>query len=331
MHSVISSMNLMDSDIFPTIKKDNRSDRGYNEKSLLTGQLLLLQERCGSININDITNEYCKSNVQLYLEKGKNKAKYKRKKAISKHNTILGQLIEEFVMASMNADFPNTPRPYNELISQCDLHHASFLQTNNDRIKKMIGMEGVPETNRTAEKIIDGIRYCSRYELLFRILQHYFDNDSEIFPTPQKIHPKKELGVGKEAAPDFLIKVGQNIIIGDIKTGENFEDYHKLLATGYALAYESQHEIDVNFGIIYFIPTRKVALKSKNHFIFPQIHLFEIDSSLRRDFIGLRNQKYEIISNDQIPNFPSDKTRCHSSCKYSKNCSELLNEMGGTS
>jgi len=77
------------------------------------------------------------------------------------------------------------------------------------------------------------------------------ESQVKIQPTPIQI------GISTPATPDFLIeKYGA---VGDIKSGVKFEDHYLLTCAGYAIAYENwkrKEKRDINFGIIYFFPTR---------------------------------------------------------------------------
>ncbi|MBU4502709.1 MAG: CRISPR-associated protein Cas4, partial [Nanoarchaeota archaeon] len=118
--------------------------------------------------------------------------------------------------------------------------------------------------------------------------------------------------------PDFLIRKYK--IIGDIKSGMGgFEDRYLLTCIGYALAYENEMKEDINFGIIYFFPTRHSRFTKPAS--FSQVYIFPIDDDVRKYFLDVRDQAYSIISRNSSPNLPDDKRNC-TYCKFNEECKQ---------
>ncbi|MCD6573463.1 MAG: CRISPR-associated protein Cas4, partial [Thermoplasmata archaeon] len=131
-------------------------------------------------------------------------------------------------------------------------------------------------------------------------------------PRKRKQHIK-QVGINLPASPDFIIpKYG---IVGDIKTGIEFKPHFQLTCAGYALAYENVKGIgnDINWGIIYFFPTRNPSLFRKS-ITFAQVYIFPIDDYLRKEFLAKRDEAYDIISKSQKPALPRSNERKH--CEY---------------
>ena len=127
-----------------------------------------------------------------------------------------------------------------------------------------------------------------------------------------------EIGISSPAEPDFLIKKYQ--VIGDIKSGIEFKNFHQLTCAGYALAYENEKKRDIDWGIIYFFPTRNPSAYVKP-ITFAQIYIFRLDDNLRKWFLDFRNQDYDIISKDKPPDFPEpDKRRHCKRCRFEEQC-----------
>jgi CRISPR/Cas system-associated exonuclease Cas4 (RecB family) len=325
MNSILSSLNLLDNSIFLTLSKDNRKDRGYHNDSLLTGQYLFaLNNGIGPLSISDIADKYCNTGVELYLQKGKNRQKYKLKKKEKHSSSGLGKLIEDYIISILDSPVKDE-NSYHKIIDKDIDFFSKFEQEKLDTIAEINENESESDNKFRTQKVLNGINCCSRYEFIFSAIHKYFHGEGQIVPQPiiSLSEENKALGLSRTLTPDFLVKYGETTIIGDIKTGEKFEEFHKLTCTGYALAFENQNKVDVNYGIIYFIPTMIKQAKSKNHFFFPQIHIFEIDSSLRSDFIAQRDSKYDLLSNDNIPEFPVDDQHCLHACKWRENCLEL--------
>jgi CRISPR/Cas system-associated exonuclease Cas4 (RecB family) len=127
-----------------------------------------------------------------------------------------------------------------------------------------------------------------------------------------------EIGISSSVEPDFLIDKYK--VIGDVKSGTEFKPFHQLTCTGYALAYENEKKKDINWGIIYFFPTKNPSAYVKP-VTFAQIYIFPIDDNLRRWFLDFRNQDYGTISKNRPPKFPKVKNRQHCSyCKFNDQC-----------
>ena len=141
------------------------------------------------------------------------------------------------------------------------------------------------------------------------------ESQVKIKPTPIQI------GISRPATPDFLIeKYGA---VGDIKSGVKFEDHYLLTCAGYALAYENwkrEEKKDINFGIIYFFPTR-IPTDYAKPFTFAQMYVFPIDDVLRKWFLEERDSAYETIIKDSMPDFPKNKQHCKH-CQYIEACKE---------
>jgi len=130
-------------------------------------------------------------------------------------------------------------------------------------------------------------------------------------PKETDILPAEHLGLSKKTAPDFIFPELRTV--GDMKTGLGLEEYHLLTCAGYALAYESQHKTPIDFGIVYFFPTRRSTVS------FAQVYLFVITDELRKRFLILRNSAYNTLMEKDAPGFPEDRQHCPT-CKHFKTC-----------
>ena len=133
------------------------------------------------------------------------------------------------------------------------------------------------------------------------------------------LNPKStEIGISRGVEPDFLIEGYK--VIGDIKSGTEFESFYQFTCTGYALAYENEKKKDINWGIIYFFPTRNPSAYVKP-ITFAQIYLFPIDDDLRRWFLDSIIEDYGIISKEEPPGFPEKEKRTHCNyCSFNEQC-----------
>jgi CRISPR/Cas system-associated exonuclease Cas4 (RecB family) len=105
-------------------------------------------------------------------------------------------------------------------------------------------------------------------------------------------------------------------VIGEVKTGKSLRDFHLTTVAGYALAYESQHNQDVDFGILYFLETHSTQLS------FAGSRPFVIDDLLRKQFLKKRNDLYAILAKGDEPSLVDPKYYedfCFH-CKYHAHC-----------
>lgn len=92
------------------------------------------------------------------------------------------------------------------------------------------------------------------------------------------------------------------------------QEWHKLTPTGYALVFESLHEVPVDVGgIVYvrFLKGGKIDIKK---------HLFPITSELRNEWIEERDQKLDIVAKERDPEKPSQPSDCYPDCVFYEWC-----------
>jgi CRISPR/Cas system-associated exonuclease Cas4 (RecB family) len=163
-------------------------------------------------------------------------------------------------------------------------------------------------------KILHSVVFDRGKDADFKNLKLNINNSLRFNPRP------REVGISSGVEPDFLIE--EYKVVGDIKSGTKFEDYFPLTCAGYALAYENEkgkgHDID--WGIIYFIPTRYPTDYVKP-LTCAQVYIFPVDDNLRRWFIDVRDQDYSTISKDTPPNHPEVDKRHHCPyCTFKETC-----------
>lgn len=141
--------------------------------------------------------------------------------------------------------------------------------------------------------------------------------DSEfrrLFPFQREISLNATpLGFSKGVKPDFVYPHDNEIVMGDIKTGE-VKDFHKLVVAAYALAYEFEENVPVNFGVILnikFSNNRKVP-------IYKDTDAFIISDKYRKAFLDLRDQKFSIVKNGPEPDLATEEACAE--CVYSPHC-----------
>jgi CRISPR-associated protein Csa1 len=92
-----------------------------------------------------------------------------------------------------------------------------------------------------------------------------------------------EMGFSGDMTPDFVYP--QFSAVGELKTGVQSLS-HRIAVTGYALAYEKQHNQDVNFGVLLYLDVQDFKAP------LYKIDAFTISDVYRRLFVEYRNDKF---------------------------------------
>lgn len=101
-------------------------------------------------------------------------------------------------------------------------------------------------------------------------------------------------------------------IIYDLKVAAEPTEWHKLAPTGYALVFESIHEVPVDIGCIVYLNIKGEKIRVKRN-------LFFISDELRQWWIEERDSKLEIVAQGEDPGKPS-KNQCPKDCIYRHTC-----------
>ena len=95
-----------------------------------------------------------------------------------------------------------------------------------------------------------------------------------------------EMGFPGNMKPDFVLR--DLATIGDLKTGKE-NPAHRLKVTGYALAYEHQHRIDIDFGIVLYVDVQNYKAP------LYKVDVFIISDTYRKVFVEQRKTKFDIL------------------------------------
>lgn len=98
-------------------------------------------------------------------------------------------------------------------------------------------------------------------------------------------------------------------IMFELKVEDKKRDWHKLMPTGYALVFESVHEVPVDIGCIVYVNFIGDKLTVKKDMFF-------ISDELRRWWIEERDEKLEIVAEGKDPGLPPDSSECSPDCMY---------------
>jgi CRISPR/Cas system-associated exonuclease Cas4 (RecB family) len=289
----------------------------------LTGQFVtkLASKEIRPLSVSDIADFLCPTRRDLYIKKGKNKpCKVKIRKT---WGGIAGSIVENFSLNLLTKDNKNLST-YSDIIGKVNQISENFKDNKDSEFKRLAALKGRPEEDPDWLRML--LTYNGRAELGFKLLHKaLFKEDGEmniddINITSCQLKPNYlQIGISSPVKPDFLIE--KHNIVGDIKSGiGGFKDYYLLTCTGYALAFENAKGKgnDINFGIIYFFPTRHSEYVKPISFV--QVYIFPIDDNLRDYFLQKRDEAYEIVSRNSTPDFPSKDTQHCNYCPYFDFC-----------
>ncbi|MEJ5327426.1 MAG: type I-A CRISPR-associated protein Cas4/Csa1 [Candidatus Bathyarchaeia archaeon] len=103
-------------------------------------------------------------------------------------------------------------------------------------------------------------------------------------------------------------------IMFDLKVASEPQEWHRLSPVGYALVFESVHEVPVDICC-------NVYLNVENGKVLVRKDLFFASDELRQWWIEERDRKLEIVAEGKDPGKP-DRSQCKEDCMYFKVCYE---------
>ncbi|MCD6515133.1 MAG: CRISPR-associated protein Cas4 [Candidatus Odinarchaeota archaeon] len=320
--------------------------RGYNKDTFITGEFAwkIAEEKIKPLSVSDIADRYCPTRRDLYFRKGIGRLSKKFRKGEDTWGSKAGNFVEEYILNIVKSENFNRKEKmhfiykiiktlkttYRSIIEISEEKHMSYMNSND--IKKKIRrleeleevypkekgntewLEKLLKSNGRAEVALNYLNNILRDKMSITKLNILTGNEAKIDVNPQDNLDKiKQIGINLPATPDFIIP--EYGIVGDIKTGIKFKPHFQLTCAGYALAYENVKGKSnyINWGIIYFFPTRNPSLFRKS-ITFAQVYIFPIDDYLRSEFLAKRDEAYAIISNPQKPYLPQTNEREH--CEY---------------
>jgi len=270
------------------------------------------------LSVSNIADKYCPTRRDLYFYKGVNRLDAADLPEI--WGGKVGYIVEEYVKRIFRNGINNNTDIYTSLIDRGKNLHNRFIEEKRESLERLRSLE---ESSSDIEKgdtdwLLTLLSNNGRAELGTKILHSLLREGTSLDITDIKIKEEirphiTQIGINSPATPDFIIP--EFGIVGDIKTGVKFEPHFQLTCAGYALAYENEKgsQKDINWGMIYFFPTRNPSAYVKP-ITFTQIYIFPIDDDLRQWFLDIRDEAYKIISKVPPPVFPEVHKR--KQCRY---------------
>ena len=267
MFQVVTMWNLVapskDADLSKNVK--NLRLRGYESDTHLTGRFAtaINEEEIRPLSVSDIADKYCPTRRDLYFRKGSNRSYPHPSRR--RWGRTAGRVTESYISDLFSTHLKSKNiKKYADVIEESNKISADF---QSIRSKDIDSLRDLAEKEyEDPERLLKLLTFNGRLELGMKLLHTLLSKGEEnmdlidiAFQESQvKIKPTPiQIGISRPATPDFLMeKYGA---VGDIKSGVKFEDHYLLTCAGYAIAYENwkrKEKRDINFGIIYFFPTR---------------------------------------------------------------------------
>jgi CRISPR/Cas system-associated exonuclease Cas4 (RecB family) len=320
MFQVIAMWNLSKPDEEMKDSVDNIDLRGYNTDSFLTGEFSnkLANEDLRPLSVSNVADKYCFTRRDLYIYKGVNRPDIDTRQET--WGSKAGYIIEEYIERFLRNENVCTLEGYKALLAKGHNMHDCFITERENSLEKLRKLEESSHDGKIGDTdwLLSLLSNNGRAELANKILHLLLKENGSLdtahIKIKEEIKPNKiQIGINSPVTPDFIVP--EFGIVGDIKTGVEFKPHFQLTCAGYALAYENEYGKDnnINWGIIYFFPSRKpkAFVRPIN---FAQLYIFPIDDLLRESFLALRDEAYTIISKSEFPEFPPVNEREH--CKY---------------
>lgn len=335
MFTVITTWNLVRPDQENIANFGSLERRGYNlELVSLTGQLAtkIADRTILPLSASDIADKRCLARRDLYLRKGVGRLSPTQLRKIQKatwgHKA--GSFVEKYIDGvGVQQSINQSAQSYTAIRNNGGGYYQSFVGNRAPDIAKLITLERSAPNMREGDTdwLLRLLKCNGKLELGAQVL-HLFakeidDLDFSHIEFNTNLLPKpKEIGINSPATPDFIVPhLG---IVGDIKTSTRFEGHFQLTCAGYALAYENEHGEghNINWGIIYLLPTRNPAAFVRP-LTFAQLYIFAVDDNLRTWFVYERDKAYRVLAEKQIPSVREEDISDNCPyCKFKQYCED---------
>ena len=264
------------------------------------------------LSVSEIANRYCSTYRDIYLRRVLGKPApytYKTIKGWLYHATSSKSVQE--IKSLLYRRWPCNGMKLLILLQEKKRELIESLLTGY-RVRDYLNESDMSDLRRELESLYDYVilQAAARLDRILSEVTKIPDVESVIAKAVsmdvERLVNGRLLGLSHELRVDIF--TDKRVVI-DIKTGE-VRDFHKYTLAGYALAIESDLEIPIDYGIITYLSVDEGIVKIKN-----MIHF--IGDELRREFIEMRDEAFNIIHNSMDPGKPP---ACPNYCIYYSVC-----------
>jgi len=260
------------------------------------------------LGVSDITSNFCPNGRDVYLRYVK--------KIPPKDNQILqkGRLIHEIWTKSLElikktlyaiGEDLDGETLYKEIMNKEEAMEDEAVNKYNlldkDYIKWLVH-KILDSAARTYSSALDRHKARSPYITLDGLVYLTVPLITEFPINGERLGLSKTLRIDALAPPSVIIEV---------KSRPPSEVFEASLA-GYALAFESEYEVPVDYGVLLYVNVVDSERK-----IFSRAKLVPISAQLRTSFVELRDRRTEIIIYEEDPGIAGT---CPTECPYLKYC-----------
>ncbi len=262
------------------------------------------------LGVSEIANRYCPTFRDIYLKRVEGvEAPYTYTTLRGwLYHAISSKTVQE-VKAILYKEEVNGPRLYSELLVSRRKIIQEILEKYD--VRNRLREDEVEKLGKEMETIYTFLALQASAQLDRTLAKVKWaeieDLVSIIVPMDaERVVDGRLLGLSKELRIDIFT---DRRLIVDIKTGD-VRDFHKYALAGYALALESSLEIPIDYGMITYLSVDNDVVKVSNNTYF-------IGDELRREFIEIRDEAFNVIHRGEDPGKPP---KCPRYCIYYSIC-----------
>jgi len=265
------------------------------------------------LGVSELSNRYCSTYRDIYLRRIVCADSELSFSMVT--GTVIHIISHEFVIFVKKALYSSILNG-KELIDEAGQKRDELLEKVKSKLSERIPSLDNLTIKRCTERclpFLDFIAVQAGAKLDYA-LSRYPDSEEDsivsnmFLPIVERKVDGSLIGLSRQLSID-MISEGQAIL--ELKYGER-KEFHKYQLTGYALALESECNIDANYGMI-------VYDRFDDRRSVPKISLdsYFIGDELRREFLEMRDEALRILSVAKDPGMPSS---CPASCAYFTHC-----------
>ncbi|MBP1357735.1 MAG: type I-A CRISPR-associated protein Cas4/Csa1 [Sulfolobus sp.] len=282
----------------PRVISDELRGWNWNEPPIVTHS----EKRLG---VSDITGGLCPNGRILYLryiQKIKEPIQLELLRGSLIHETYT-MVVEQtkhylyYAFSSNSQDYRKTLEIDMKIFKENNMRPKYGQVKDFDMVYDAVVNRGINTFSSAIDRALENSRYLSKDSIAALVVPFYVE-----FPIDGSL-----IGLHKAIRVDALIP--QIPLVVEMKTRE-IKETHELALAGYAMAYESQYKIPVDFGLLCRVRVYNNEMRSN-------CELKLISDNMRERFLELRDKFLEILETEQDPGLPE---YCEPDCPFLQFC-----------
>ncbi|WP_229569082.1 type I-A CRISPR-associated protein Cas4/Csa1 [Saccharolobus caldissimus] len=244
------------------------------------------------LNVSDLTNGFCETQRFVYLKYKGYKPEIKAKIGNTIHQTYVYAIetIKRLIYENENIDG-------SKLKTLMGDEFYNLLRTVEEGNIAKVLWDHITNIYSAELDKVRGKLFLTKDSLVASVIPFYVE-----FPIDGSL-----IGLQHAIRADAFIPIIP--LIAEMKTG-GYKKAHELALVAYAMAYESQFEIPIDFGYLCYVNV-------DGNRVFNNCRIIPLSDSLRTEFLEIRDRAIESIDKDLDPGLPK---KCDSECPFLKIC-----------